>query len=192
MDTFSSAAGILQRPTSVGVIPTDTVYGLVASAHDAEAINRLYSLKSRNAKPGTVIAASIDQLSKLGLKHRYLQAVIDYWPGQISIIIPCGPELSYIHQGVNSIAVRVPADEQLVEFLEETGPLVTSSANHPNEPVAATIKEAQKYFGDKVEFYVDGGDLSDRQPSTIIRIVDDAVEVLREGAVKIENNAVAR
>ena len=191
MDTFSNAAAILQRPGAIGVIPTDTVYGLVASAQDADAIKRLYALKSREAKPGTVIAASIDQLSKLGLKHRYLQAVVDYWPGQISIVIPCGPELHYIHQGVNSLAVRLPDDEQLLEFLEQTGPLITSSANRPGEPVAATISEAQAYFGNKVDFYVDGGDLSDRQPSTIIRVVDDAVEVLREGTVKIENNAVA-
>ena len=192
MNTLDKVVEVLRRPGTIGVIPTDTVYGLVANAHDAVATKRLYDLKSRENKPGTIIAASIDQLAKLGLKQRYLKAVIDYWPGPISIIIPCGPELSYLHAGKNSLAVRLPSDEALVDFLEQIGPLVTTSANHPNEPVAATIEQAHGYFGDKVDFYVDGGDLSDRQPSTIIRVVDDAIEVLRKGAVKIENNAVVR
>jgi tRNA A37 threonylcarbamoyladenosine synthetase subunit TsaC/SUA5/YrdC len=71
-------------------------------------------------------------------------------------------------------------------LLRDTGPLLTSSANHPGEPVAATIAEAQKYFGDKIDFYADGGDLSGRQSSTIIRIIDDAIEIIRQGAVKID------
>jgi len=57
----------------------------------------------------------------------------------------------------------------------------------PGESPANIVAEAQAYFGDAVDFYVDGGDLSGAAPSTIIRIVDDAVEVLREGAVKIND-----
>jgi len=181
----------LLRAGQVGIIPTDTVYGLVASASNSAAVKRLYDLKGREGKPGTIIAASIDQLVQLGLKQRYLKAVVDYWPGAISIIIPCGPELAYLHEGVGSLAVRLPADEQLAKFLEQTGPLLTSSANHPGQQVAATIREAQELFGDSLDFYVDGGDLSGRQPSTIVRVVDDAIEVLRQGNVKIENNGVA-
>jgi tRNA A37 threonylcarbamoyladenosine synthetase subunit TsaC/SUA5/YrdC len=58
---------------------------------------------------------------------------------------------------------------------------MTTSANRPGEPPANDLKEAQAYFEDAVDFYVDGGDLKGRQPSTIIRMVDDAVEVLRPG-----------
>jgi L-threonylcarbamoyladenylate synthase len=85
-----------------------------------------------------------------------------------------------------SLAVRIPADKPLQKLLHQTGPLLTSSANHPGQPPANDIKAAEKYFGDEVDFYVDGGDLAGREPSTIIRIVDDAIEVLRQGAVKIE------
>jgi L-threonylcarbamoyladenylate synthase len=63
--------------------------------------------------------------------------------------------------------------------------LVTSSANQPGEPPAETLAAAHRYFGEDVDFYLEGGDLSGRQPSTIIRVIDDAIEVLREGAVKI-------
>ena len=190
MQTFADAAALLLQAGNVGVIPTDTVYGLVARAADKEAVARLYDLKNREGKPGTIIAATIDQFAHLGIKARYLRAVAEYWPGAISIVIPCGPELEYLHEGVGSLAVRVPDDEQLQALLEQTGPLLTSSANHPGEDTATTIVEAQNYFGDNVDFYVDGGDLSGRQPSTIVRVVDDAIEVLRQGVVVIENNGV--
>ena len=171
----------------VGVIPTDTVYGLVCLATDKQAVSRLYKTKHRYHKPGTVIAASLDQLVELGLKRRYLKPVAHYWPGPISIIIP-SYELVYIHQGVGSIAVRIPSDSAVTTLLQESGPLLTTSANNPAEPPATTIRQAQDYFGDAIDFYVDGGDISGRQSSTIIRIVDDAVEVLRQGAVIIKEN----
>ncbi|HVX48124.1 MAG TPA: L-threonylcarbamoyladenylate synthase [Candidatus Saccharimonadales bacterium] len=177
----------LQTDGAVGVIPTDTVYGLVARVADKQAVERLYKAKSRENKPGTLIAADLDQLEDLGLKHRYLKAVEDFWPGAISVIIPCAdPALAYLHRGKMSLAVRIPDNKKLRDFLQATGPLLTSSANHPGEPPATNIAEAKEYFGDTVDFYVDGGDLSDHQPSTIIRIVDDAIEIVRQGTVKID------
>lgn len=169
----------------VGVIPTDTVYGLVCPAGNQESVKRLYGLKNREQKPGTIIAASIEQLVELGVKARYLKAVEQFWPNPISIIIPTGFDLGYLHQGKMSLAIRIPKDKALVALLLQTGPLLTSSANQPGEPEARSIAEAQEYFGDSVDFYVDGGDLSARKSSTVIRIVDDAVEVLREGAVRV-------
>lgn len=171
---------------AVGVLPVDTVYGLVCRAARPEAVARLYRLKRREHKPGTLIAANIDQLVELGLKRRYLQPVAQYWPGAISVVIPCGAELDYLHQGLGSLAVRVPAGEKLQALLEQTGPLLTSSANLPGDPPAATIQEAENIFGDKVDFYVEGGDLSGRLPSTVVRVVDDAIEVLRPGVVAVE------
>ncbi len=169
----------------VAVIPTDTVYGLVAPASDQAAVKRLYMSKKREAKPGTVIASSTDQLVNLGIKRRYLKAVEHMWPGEISIVIPTGSDLKYIDQGKGSMAVRVVADTELIRLLDRTGPLLTTSANLPGNTPANTLAEAQKYFGDKVDVYVDGGDMTGKQPSTIIRIVDDAIEILRLGAVKI-------
>lgn len=180
---------------AVGVLPTDTVYGIVCSAASEQSVTRLYQLKSREMKPGTLVAANIDQLVQLGIPRRYLTAVEQYWPGPISVVVPLGTKLPYLHQGKGSIAVRVPNDERFSKLLEQTGPLLTSSANQPGEAPATTESEARQYFGDSVDFYVDGGELSEREASTIIRIVDDVVEILRPGAVKInqsgeiENNA---
>ncbi len=172
---------------AVGVLPTDTVYGLVCVAAHHAAVERLYQLKSRENKPGTIIAASVDQLVELGMKRRYLAAVQQFWPGQVSVVVPTdNPKLGYLDQGKASLAVRVVDDAKLVKLLEKTGPLLTSSANQPGEPPANTIAEAQAYFGNSVDFYIDGGERANLQPSTLIRVVDDAIEVLRQGAVTID------
>ncbi|QQS69169.1 threonylcarbamoyl-AMP synthase [Candidatus Saccharibacteria bacterium] len=189
MQTFASVDNeelrTLLKQGAVGVLPTDTVYGLVCMASSEPAIERLFTVKSREANPGTVLAASVQQLIDLGLRGRYVKAVEHYWPNAISVVITCADNLLYLHQGKRSLAVRIPDDEVLRGLLRQTGPLMTTSANHPGQPTANTIAEAKAYFGNDVDFYVDGGVLRDRPPSTIIRIVDDAIEVLREGAVKI-------
>lgn len=168
----------------VGVIPTDTIYGVVAAAKDESAVGRLYALKDRYKKPGTIIAADIDQLVELGIPRRYLTAVQQFWPGGVSVEIP--HDIEYLHQGTGRQAFRVVDNEAVKKLLIKTGPLVTSSANLPGDPPATTISQAKNYFGDAVAFYVDGGDLSDRQASTIIQVIDDAVHVVRQGSVKID------
>lgn len=178
------SAEMLQTPAAVVVLPTDTVYGLVARASDIAAVERLYVLKNREQKPGTVIAADIDQLIDLGIPRRYLVPLANYWPNPISIVVPTTPGLGYLDLGKFSLAVRVPADKGVHDLLVKTGPLLTSSANHPGEPPAKTITEAQSYFGSQVDMYVDGGEIN-KPASTVIRVIDDAVEVLREGTIKI-------
>lgn len=179
-------AGLLKNG-AVGVLPTDTVYGLVCRAADERAVARLYSLKRRENKPGTIIAASIDQLVDLGVKSKYLTPASYLWPSSISVVVPC-PELGYLHLGQKSIAVRIPKESQVTSLLKKTGPLLTSSANQSGEPPANTILEAQRYFGDLVDFYVDAGELSERQPSTIVRLAGNKMEVLRQGAVRIDKS----
>lgn len=183
---MAATARKLLQPGIVGIISTDTVYGIVARAADQAATERLYRLKGREDKPGTLIAADLKQLENLGLKHRYIKAVEQFWPGAVSVVIPVSdPKLAYLHRGKMSLAVRIPDDAKLQKLLRQTGSLLTSSANPPGQPVAVTIKEAEDYFKKTVDFYIDGGNLANRQPSTVVRIVDDAIEVLRPGAVKI-------
>ncbi len=178
----------LSRPGSVIVIGTDTVYGLVARAVDNDAVNRLYSLKNRRAKPGTLLAANIDQLVQLGLKRRYLRAVEQFWPGAVSVVIPAGnPALFYLTQGLPDLAVRIPDNQFVLSILRSSGPLMSSSANLPGEKPAETIQQAYDYFGNRVDAYFDAGNLAGRAPSTVIRVVDDAIEVLRQGGVVIDD-----
>jgi tRNA threonylcarbamoyl adenosine modification protein (Sua5/YciO/YrdC/YwlC family) len=173
---------------AVGVLPTDTVYGLVCRAADKSAVAKLYSLKHREHKPGTVIAAKPQQLIDLGLKARYVKAVEGFWPNPLSVVIPCDEEHAYLHLSKHSLAVRIPRHKELIALLEKTGALLTTSANLAGQPVATDLAEAQKYFGSQLDFYVDGGSITDHQPSTVIRVVDDAIEILRVGAVNIDEN----
>lgn len=183
MSIYDDVDKLLLKPGTVGIMPTDTVYGLVCRAEDVTAVRRLYALKNRKNKPGTVIAASIDQLVGLGIKYRYLKAVEQFWPGPVSVEIPHSK--SYLNQNTLRQAFRTTNNRVLAQLLIKTGPLLTSSANLPDMPISDNIEQARKYFGNRVDFYVDGGDFGDRLPSTIIRIVDDTIEVVREGAVKL-------
>lgn len=171
---------------AVGVMLCDTVYGIVGRAASVAAAARVMEAKGRKYKPGTLIAANIQQLIDLGLPADHLKIGQHFWPGSVSIVIPAGPELEYIHLGKDSIVVRVPNKPELVALLEAVGPLLTTSANLPDEPMVHTIQEAQQLFGRRLNFYVDGGRLSAPVASTIISI---DIHVLRQGAVTIDGAA---
>lgn len=175
----------LHKQGEIAIIPTDTVYGAVARAADPKAVARLYQLKHREGKPGTLVAATIDQLIDLGIQRHHLAVAEKLWPGAISVVTPCGQNLFYLHQGTDSLAIRIPDDPELLELLRQTGPLLTSSANQPGEPPATSVAEAKGYFGNQVDWYEDGGYVH-REPSTVIKIVDGVIEVLRPGAVTFD------
>ncbi len=170
----------------VGVLPTDTVYGLVCRASDPSAVAKLYEVKQRAGKPGTIIASSAVQLEALGVGADELKRARPYWPGSTSIELH--DNLEYLNQGTGHDAYRViGGSSALISILNITGPLLTTSANMPGEPTANTIAEARRYFDDTIDFYVDGGDMSGNLPSTLIAFVDGKPKVLREGAATIDS-----
>ncbi len=172
---------------AVGVLPTDTIYGLVACAWDVHAVERLYALKHRERKPGTVIAANVEQLIDLGLDPEVVRSVAHLWPNPLSIELQLGEELSHIHQGTGHGAFRVVSDPEVAVLLEQTGPLLTTSANMPGDPPCITVGEAETCFGEQVDFYVDGGNRANRPPSTVVRLeADGTLTMRREGAVRID------
>ena len=177
-------AGVLLQSGAVGVLPTDTVYGLVARAHDKTAVERFYALKNREKKPGTLIAASTDQLLALGVPVDEIDKVASYWPNPLSAVLTVRGH-DYLHQSVGTLAMRVVANDEIRALLEQTGPLITSSANQPSQSPATTVEEAYVYFGENVDFYVDGGLITNTLPSTIIRPADHGIDVLRQGSITL-------
>ncbi|MCK4588648.1 threonylcarbamoyl-AMP synthase [Candidatus Woesebacteria bacterium] len=172
----------------VGVIPTDTIYGLVGKALSRKTIKRVYKLKQRNPKkPSIILIGKIDDLKLFRIKlnentKKFLQK---YWPGKVSVILPCPyKKFSCLHRGTKTLAFRLPNYSELVDLLKKTGPLIAPSANPESEEPAKTIKEAKRYFGEKVDFYADVGQL-ESLPSTLISIKDEKVGVLRQGEIKI-------
>jgi L-threonylcarbamoyladenylate synthase len=83
------------------------------------------------------------------------------------------------------LAVRVPDNFELRNLIKKTGPIVSTSANLRGQEPAKTVKEARKYFGDRLDFYVDAGHL-DSQPSTLVKIENNKLKVVRQGAYEIK------
>ena len=172
---------------AIGILPTDTVYGLV-SVIAPEPIKRLYATKPRQSHAGTVIASSVDDLIALGLDEAALQHVSHLWPASLSVVIAAQHVPKFLREERGSLAVRIPEDKTLRSLLQKTGPLMTTSANKHGEKTAATISTAQRIFGDSVDFYVDGGDLSNRPPSTIVMVdARGTITTLRDGAVPVRS-----
>lgn len=186
---FSGGLAEIIKNGGVGVLPTDTVYGLVASALRPESVERVYGLRHRNPdKPMIILISSLDDLEIFNIK---LDAETEsrlggFWPGPVSVILPCPDgKFAYLHRGQNSLAFRWPDKEDLLELLRKTGPLVAPSANQEGKEAAKTITEAQKCFGEKADFYVDDG-LLDSPPSTLISVENGEIIIKRQGVVEIK------
>lgn len=169
------------RAGGIGVLRTDTLYGIVADAAKAEAVERLYAIRGRDAdKPVVVLIGELSQIWQAELTDRHRRLFERYWPGKVSIILPAGEGTEHIHRGYNSIAYRLPADGWLRQLLKATGPLAAPSANPQGQPPAADIHEAQGYFGNTVDFYVDQGRVENTTPSQLLQLhADGTVRRLR-------------
>ncbi len=183
METDIDHAGEMIENGGVGVLPTDTLYGLVASAFNVPAVERIYNLKQRSSdKPLIVLISDIAQLEQFGVVvgETLTEKLSQYWPGAYSIIIPTLDEqFEYIHRGEYAIAFRLPDNEMLQDLISITGPIVAPSANPEGMPPPTTTQEARVYFGTDVDFYVDGGELKGKA-STILSLDGDEVVVVRE------------
>jgi len=178
------------RNGGVGVIPTDTIYGLAGKALDEKVVERIYEIKGRKPdKPLIILISALKDLElfNIALDNKVRKMLSKYWPGKVSIILPCPKkELAYLHRGTNTLAFRLPDFPELTNLIKQTGPLVAPSANPEGLKPAEGVSEAKNYFGKEVDFYVAGGSLKS-EPSTLIAIAinKNAVEIVRKGAVRI-------
>lgn len=179
----------LLRKGAVGVVATDTLYGLVGSAVKPEIVERIYSIKKRSPqKPMVVLISSLADLSIFNIKpeEKLRQFLSKVWPGKVSVILPCSDKnFEYLHRGTETIAFRLPEKGSLIELIKETGPLTAPTANPEEMEPAKTIEEAKNYFGDKIDFYLDEGRV-EGLPSTLIALENGKVVVKRQGAVVLE------
>ncbi|MFA6476139.1 MAG: L-threonylcarbamoyladenylate synthase [Candidatus Paceibacterota bacterium] len=160
----------------VGVIPTDTLYGLVAQALDKKAVTRVRRLKSRGpSKPFIILISSIRDLEKFKIKldPESKKILTKIWPGPVSVAF--NKKLSF----------RLPKNKFLNELIKKTGPLIAPSANPEGSPPASTISDARNYFGTKIDFYLSNGKKLAGQPSTLISLKKGQIEILRYGKYKL-------
>jgi L-threonylcarbamoyladenylate synthase len=152
---------------AVGVLLTDTLYGLVARADNEQAVERVFRVKGRTpTKPPIVLISDVSQLYD-PLPDGVDPTIGGLWPGKNSIILPSPSAPEWLVRGSKGVSYRLPDDERLMSLLAQTGPLIAPSANPESETPARSIAEAQAYFGDSVDFYVDGGEAVNDQPSNL-------------------------
>jgi len=172
----------------VGVMLTDTLYGLVASVYSQDAVERIYHLKGRDADKGLIVLiSSFRDLETLGIKlnTRTRTFLKKFWPGKLSAILPYDKTFfPHLDRSGGTLAVRFPEKKELLKFIRETGPIVAPSANLQGMAPAKNIQEAQNYFGNNIDFYLDGGE-AETLPSTLVKIDGKEISVLREGSIKI-------
>ncbi len=159
----------------IGVIPTDTIYGIVGSALNNKTVAEIYHLRKRSKdKPFIILISSFNDLKKFNVRlsknqKKFLEKI---WPNPVSVII-------------SGQTFRMPKNEWLLDLLKRVGPLVAPSANFEGEKSSENIKEAKKYFGEKIAFYIDGGKIQSKA-STIIELEQDGkFKVLRQGTYKV-------
>lgn len=181
-DDIKKAVDVL-KGGGVAIVPTDTLYGVVGQALNPTVVERIHKIKNRSDnKPFIILISSLQDLKtlKIDVDEKTGGFLSSVWPGPVSVILPCvDTDLEYLHNNMG-LAIRLPKDEKLLEIIQHTGPLVAPSANPEGMKTASTIGEAKEYFGDSVDFYLDGG-LIDGEPSTLVSIVGGEVKVLRQG-----------
>lgn len=153
------------------VVRTDTLYGIIALAARKEAVEKVYTAKSRAAHKQCILLISKPSDAPA---HQQLIAAHSTDAHPTSVIVPATTEPEWILRGGNSIAYRVVRDPLLRAVISQAGPVIAPSANPEGLPPACTVTQAQDYFGAAIDLYVDGGEVSeDVAASRLIQVNPD-------------------
>lgn len=171
---------------SGGVIafPTDTVYGIGASAFQAEAIEGIYHIKGRSyLKAIPILLADLADLQKLTLPLSPTAARLaqGFWPGALTLILPKLPTLPEILSPTPTIGVRIPDHDGTRSLLRSVGPLAATSANLTGQSPALTADQVEESIGSRVQLILDGGKAPGGISSTVIDCSGQEPVLLREG-----------
>ena len=169
------------------ITPTDTVYGIMADATNDKAVKKVYEAKKRSFdKPLIVLVNSVEMLNDYVLEiDDITKRIIDkYWPGPLTILFKKNNRLSKYVSNNDYIGIRYPNNEIIIDILNEFNkPVVSTSANISNNEVVTEVSMIPGELLEKVDFVLDGGNLSN-ESSTIIKVEDGKIEILREGSLK--------
>jgi protein-tyrosine phosphatase len=177
--------------------PTETVYGIAASARLGDAVERLARAKGRPADvPFTLaIKSAVEALDYVpNLAPLALRLARRCWPGPVTLVVddshPEGlaqrlPDAVRKHACARgTLGLRVPASPTVLDVLRMlAGPIALTSANLSGEPESVTADQVVKSLGDKIDLVLDDGPCRYGQPSTVVRVRDHTLELLREGVV---------
>lgn len=171
------------------VLPTDTVYGIGVDAFSPQAVAVLLAAKGRDrTMPPPVLIARAEVLEALAtdIPDCARELADTFWPGGLTLILRAQPSLAWdLGETKGTVALRMPADETALELLGTVGPMAVSSANRTGMPAATTAAEAQEMLADSVAVYLEDGERTAQQASTIVDCTRAQPLVVRKGAVPL-------
>ncbi len=170
-----------------GVIayPTDTTYGIGCDIFNKKGVKKIYQIKQRDPrKPFSFICADISDVSNYAqVSNMAFKVMKRHLPGPYTFVLEATrivPDLVTTRQ--RTVGIRIPDNEIALSIVRQLGhPLVTTSANLSGEEVLHDPAEIDEKFGRMLDLVVDGGVLLG-DPSTVISLVNDKVEILRQGS----------
>lgn len=191
----------LLREESVIALPTDTIYGLAASAQSISAVRKLYKIKGRDsAKPVAVCVGEVEDVSLWGstdfLPDGLLKALL---PGPVTVVLERTHHLNKeLNPSCVKIGIRVP-DHPFVRKIVQTikTPIALTSANFSNEPSSLSPKEFQPLWPQLAAVF-DGGCIKCVQPasragSTVVDLSEKGrFHIVRDGCALVETLSILR
>ena len=169
------------------LVPTDTVYGLLALPSNPASVARIYQVKQRPLEMKLPIALPVEfDLSDLGINSNpAIDAFLAsrYMPGAISIIAEIDNSQSPDWLADREeIAFRIPDNKLLLDLLSKTGPLLMTSANIHGKPTEKTMEKVLAQLEIEPDLCIDGGERQE-VPSTIVNCTNTPPSIQREGVV---------
>jgi L-threonylcarbamoyladenylate synthase len=190
LQTVRQRAAAVLNDGGLVVVPTDTVYGVLANPFHPDAGTRVFAARQASRSvPLPVVIHNPRQLPALAkeVTEAAERLMASYWPGPVTLLLRSGDTMAWdLGDDVSAVAFRMPAEPVLLQILASTGPLACTGAGRAGEPAATTVVEAQAALGEAVALYIDGGPRQG-QVSTIVDVSRGGAEVRRVGAVSADD-----
>lgn len=180
---IDKVAGIL-REGGVMAYPTDTIYGFGCDIFSKKAIQRIYQIKKRNRqKPFSFICSDLKNISQYAqVTNAAYKIMKRCLPGPYTFILPGSklvPKIMLTKR--KTVGIRVPNNNislAIVKSLDH--PIISTSVGLSGGEILTDPLQIEERFGSQIDLTIDGGILAN-QPSSIISLLDDQVEIIREG-----------
>ncbi len=186
-DILAHAGDILRRGGLVAY-PTETVYGLAASAFVVDSVARVFDAKGRPfGQPLPVQIAAPEEVETLArsVPAEAQRLIADFFPGPLTLVLWRLPTVSLtVTGGGNTIGLRMPDHPVALGVLRAFGaPLVCPSANLTGRRAPMSARDVLEDLDGAIDLVLDGGETQDRTPSTVLDLTARPARLLREGKI---------
>ena len=173
------------------IFPTETVYGIGGKATSNKVVDRVYQAKQRpRAKAVNILVANVKEIEKYAVITSEIERKIieNFMPGPLTIILKKKDGFGdYFTAENDTIGVRIPDNKIINTILDAIDfPLIAPSANISDRPSGIRTQDIAEDFKDTVDIIIDGGDAKLGTSSTIVKVVNGEIQILRAGEITKE------